>query len=273
MRRDRKGLRGMLRHKKLIIVFCVTLALLGAGAGFLSAKYAVPILMYHSVIPDPEPDNMLAVSVKSFERQMRFLKKHRYNVVSVEEIADMIKNKKRMPHKTIAVTFDDGYKDNYDYAFPILKKYGLAATVFIITQEVGRPEGDRLSWDEIKSMRDSGLVTVGSHCIGPEPLTKITSEETVKREIFGSKKVLEKELGRPVNAFSYPEGRFNLRIRQLVIDAGYKAAVATKPGKGFPNDDIFALKRLRIWRPCDNIFVFWFEASGFYNFFRENKRR
>jgi len=246
---------------------------LGASFAFFSTKYVAPIIMYHSVVPDPDPKNMLAVSVKSFERQMRFLKERGYNVVTLEALAGMIKNKEKFPRNTVAITFDDGYKDNYTYAFPALKKYGLPATVFIITQEVSRPQGDRLSWDQIKAMRDSGLVVIGSHCIGPEPLINIKSADELRRQIFESKKILEDELGRPVNLFSYPEGKFDDMLRQIVIDAGYKAAVATNPGKRFSNTDIFALKRLRISRTCDNLGVFFVEASGYYNFMREHRRK
>lgn len=78
-------------------------------------------------------------------------------------------------------------------------------------------------------------------------------------------------MGCPVNAFSYPEGRFNDRIRKLVINAGYKLAVATNPGKKFPSDDIFALKRLRISSTSNNLFVFWIETSGFYTFVKEHR--
>jgi peptidoglycan/xylan/chitin deacetylase (PgdA/CDA1 family) len=213
----------------------------------------------------------LIVSPRAFERQMRFLKEHHYNIVPLETLAFLIRDKKKIPPKTIAITFDDGNKDNYTNAFPILKKYVLPATMFIIVDEVGRPQGDRLSWDEIKVMRDSGLITFGSHSLRAEPLINIKSEEDLRKNIFDSKKILEEKLGCPVNAFSYPEGRFNDHIRKLVIDAGYKLAVTTNPGKKFPSDDIFALKRLRISSSSDNLFVFWIETSGFYTFLKEHR--
>jgi peptidoglycan/xylan/chitin deacetylase (PgdA/CDA1 family) len=93
-------------------------------------------------------------------------------------------------------------------------------------------------------------------------------QNEVRRQIFLSKEILEKELGLPAEAFSYPEGRFNADIRQLVINAGYKIAVATKPGRLYPKNDLFALRRLRISSTAHNLFVFWFETTGFYNFLR-----
>lgn len=239
----------------------------------LKANYVVPIIMYHSVNPDAEPENRLAVSVKTFERQMHFLKTHRYNVLTLEGLAGLIEQKKKIPSHSVAITFDDGYKDNFTYAFPILKKYKLNATMFIIINEVGRAANDRLSWDQIRTMRDSGLIAFGSHCLGPEPLINIKSQENLEKEIFDSRKILQDKLGRPVNTFSYPEGRFNDKIRQLVIAAGYKVAVATSPGKTYPKDDVFALKRIRISESAANMFVFWVETSGFYTFLKEHRHK
>ncbi|MCM8795942.1 MAG: polysaccharide deacetylase family protein [Candidatus Omnitrophica bacterium] len=253
----------------LIVLF----ALISGFVVFLSKQYVVPILMYHSVNPNALAENRLAVSVESFQRQMRFLKEHRYNVLPLEELARLIKEKKKIPRRTVAITFDDGYKDNYVYAFPILKKYNLAATIFIIVDEVGRPQGDRLSWDEIIKMRDSGLISFGSHTLTHKYLTEIEDEEDLRKEIFGSKRILEEKLAQPVNLFCYPGGNFNSFIRKLVIEAGYQYAVATNPGKNYPSDDIFALKRIRISSTANNLLVFWFEISGFYTFFKEHRHK
>lgn len=264
----------MPRYKKLILVSGVILFLFFLSISFiLQRNYVIPILMYHSIVPDVMPEGRLSVSVESFQRQMRFLKNHNYNVMPLNEVADFIKYKKKVPPKTVAITLDDGYKDNYTNVFPILKKYNLPATIFIIVNEVGRKQGDRLSWGEIKIMQDSGLITIGSHTLWHKLLVDLKSEQAIRKEIFESKKILEKRLGRAVEIFSYPAGRFNSKIRQLVIGAGYKMAVATNPGKKYANDDVFALKRLRISYTSDNLFIFWIEASGFYNFMRENRHK
>lgn len=260
-------------RKRLVIFFSLILLLGFFLINFLRQIYVVPIIMYHSVRPKAAKENRLVVSVDLFERQMRFLKARRYNVVPLESLAMLIKDKKRIPPKTIAITFDDGYKDNYTYAFPILKKYNLVATIFVIVNEVGRFQGDRLNWHELRQMQDSGIFTVASHAMGPEPLINLKDEEEIRYQIFESKKILEQNLGRRPEAFSYPEGRFNNKIRQLVIDAGYSLAVVTNPGREFPNDDIFALKRLRISSTSDNLFVFWIETCGYYNFIREHRHK
>lgn len=262
----------MSKRKTLITVFSIAASII-LLVNFAKQNYVVPILMYHSVNPQAKPENRLAVSVNTFQRQMRFLKLKHYNVMPLESIADLIKAKKKMPPKTVAITFDDGYKDVYTYAFPILKKYNLCAAIFIIVNEVGRPQGDRLSWDEIKLMQVSGLITFGSHTLRHKYLEEIKTEEELKKELFDSKRILENRLDKQVNAFSYPNGRFTALMRKFVMDAGYKLAVAVNPGKNYPDDDIFALKRLRISENASNMFIFAVEASGFYTFIKEHRKR
>jgi len=261
----------MSKRKILISVFGAIFISLFSLVFYIRQNYVVPILMYHSVSPGAQPQNRLAILPGAFERQMRFLKKNHYNVLPLDSVVNLIKEKKKIPPKTLAITFDDGYKDNYTYAFPILKKYNLSATIFVIIKEIGRP--DRLSWDEIKTVQDSGIINIGSHALGPEPLINIKSEDELRKEIFDSKKILEEKLGRKINAFSYPGGRFNEQMRQLVIDAGYKFAVVTNPGKKIANDNLLALKRLRISSSSNNLFIFWIEASGYYNFIREHRHK
>jgi peptidoglycan/xylan/chitin deacetylase (PgdA/CDA1 family) len=239
---------------------------------FLGTQYQAPILMYHQVKPDARYVNRLAVSVDTFRRQMSFLKRYGYNVVTLERLVDFISAGKRIPHNTVVVTFDDGYLNNYTHAFPVLKEYGIPATIFIITDEVGRAQGDRLSWDQIREMSSSGLISFGSHAMGPEPLVNIASRDEIKRQIFESKRIIEGRLGQPVKFFSYPEGKFNPFIRQTVIDAGYRGAVTTFLGSYHPNNDLFALKRLRVSERCANLFAFWAHASGFYAYFKERDK-
>jgi peptidoglycan/xylan/chitin deacetylase (PgdA/CDA1 family) len=265
----------MYQRRNTLIVFLILAALLMIAAGaFLRRQYVAPILMYHSVTTKIDPDiRGLIVSPQSFERHMSFLKRHRYHVIPLADLAVLISEGRRVPPKTVALTFDDGYKDNFTYVFPILKKYGFPATIFVIYGEVSRPQSNKLSWEEIRLMQDSGLIYFGSHTLGVKSLLGIKSAEELRRQIVDSKTKLEERLGQPVTLFSYPEGGFNDTIRTLVIKAGYRAAVATNPGKRFADNDIFALKRIRISSNCDNLLAYWLESSGYYNFLRERHHR
>ena len=106
--------------------------------GTLLKHYTVPILMYHYVNNEEPLKSRLGVSPESFERQMRFLRERKYNIVSLEELTDLIKNKKRIPPMTAAVTFDDGYLDNYTHAYPVLKKYNIPAAIFVVINRIGK---------------------------------------------------------------------------------------------------------------------------------------
>jgi len=260
----------MPRIKKLILftglIFLAAIILL---AGLIRQRYTAPIIMYHYVHYGANPDDKLVVTPEAFQRQMRFLKEHRYNVISLETLAVLIKEKRKIPARTIAITIDDGHKDNYSYIFPVLKKYNLPATMFVIVNEIGRVQNDKLSWGQIKEMRDSGLINFGSHALGAEPLVNIKSEEELEKQIFESKKILEGKLGKEVKIFSYPEGFFNAKIKKIVMQAGYLAAVSTSPGISFSSDDVFALKRQRISQNADNLFIFYIQASGYYGPVRE----
>jgi alpha-amylase/alpha-mannosidase (GH57 family) len=109
--------------------------------------------------------------------------------------------------------------------------------------------------------------------MGAEPLINIKSDKDIVWQIQEAKKILQERLGRQIDAFSYPEGMFNNKIRQIVVDSGFKVAVATNPGRQYPNDDIFALKRLRISSASNNLIAFWIKTAGYYKFFKERNKR
>lgn len=265
---------------KLIFVFKAALVILlllflsfCVWVGFVFTHYTPPILMYHYVNDEEPLKSKLGISPKTFERQMRFLREHKYNILSLDELADLIKNKKKMPPKTVAITFDDGYLDNYTNVFPVLKKYRIPATIFVVVDRLGRRYGNDYYVDaaQLKEMLDSGLITIGSHSLSHPNLSEDLSEDELKKEIGQSKQTLEEMLAVPIKFFSYPFGGVSRKARDLVREFGYKAAVGTNFPKGYPSDDIFALKRLRISENARNLLIFAIEASGFYNYIKEQR--
>ncbi len=258
------------------IIKLAFVSLLVVFSGFIiggDQHYTVPILMYHSVgQPRSDKDSLLNVSSDTFESQMRFLKQHHYNVISLRELAGLLKAKRPIERKSVVITFDDGYKNNFTIAFPILQRYNLQATIFIAPREISVVP-DYLNWNELKRLSDSPLIEIGSHSMDHAFLPTIKNKDGLVYQIKDSKKILEEHLGVPVELFSYPGGGFSKQIRQIVIDSGYLAAVATKPGLRYPDNDIFALKRISVREKDRNLFVFRSKLSRFYVAMRDWQRR
>jgi len=207
----------------------------------------VPILMYHYVRPDPGPGDPigrdLSVSPERFAEQMAWLAQEGYTPITLGELADVRARRRALPPKPIVLTFDDGYRDFYTAAFPVLKQYGFKATLFVITGAVDQPP--YVTWDMIAEMDRSGLVEIGSHTVSHHQLPSL-GEAQVRAEVMDSKQALEAHLGHPVRAFCYPVGRFDQRSVAAVRDAGYEIAVTTQGGRATAEQDQLLLPRLRI---------------------------
>jgi len=207
---------------------------------------------------------LLNVSPQSFDRQMAFLKNNGYQVISLDDYIEGKRAGKKFNHKTVVITFDDGYVDNYTNAYPILIKYHLPATIFLISDAVGQTP-IILNWDQVKEMSQNGI-SFGSHTRNHVYLPS-QSKERMKDEIIESRHVIEEHLGKPVYYFSYPCGGFSEEIKAITVLAGYKAALTTNRGNDRYNIDLFELDRIHV-NNWDNNFSFYFKLSGFYNLFR-----
>lgn len=227
-------------------------------------KHVVPILNYHHI--DTKGYHELnVVSPQSFEKQMAYLKDHQYQVIRLSELFEAIRQNKKLPRKTVVLTFDDGSEDNYT-AFKILKKYGFTA-IFFLPTDMMNTEGF-LSWDQIKEMANAGM-DIGSHTRTHIYLPNYPDFEKVKDEIAGSKRILEEKLGIKIDYFCYPSGGFSNEIKELLKTAGYQGACTTNRGRGRLNKDVFELKRIRVKDKDTGGFSFLAKLSGYYNFFRK----
>ena len=235
----------------------------------------IKILMYHNIILGSS-HNIWDVSLKNFKRQMGYLFKYRYNIISLNELRDCIDEKKEISNRSIIITFDDGMKGVYQYAFPIIKRYGFTATVFLISDFIGKKIiknkeiKEYLNYDEIKEMYKYGM-QFGSHTLDHRILTKLPLPEA-KYQIEESRKRLIESLGIDINYFCYPGGYFNEEIKNLVKEAGYKGICSTFGyGSNNKKPDLFQLERILI-RQSDNLFSFRLKLSKMYNWIDSLKR-
>ncbi len=247
--------------------FVIIPALLVACFVFCRANYEVPILMYHRVGAGQHLNSSTDVSLQTFERQMEFLRIHHYNVISLLDLADLLRAQKRIPYNTVVITFDDGTLDNFENAFPVLKKMRFKATIFMITGNVGK-EG-WLSEEDLKILEGAGI-QIGSHTHNHAFLPRVSIENAIA-ELQESRNRLEKILGHPIFLLSYPAGGVTKAVRQLSEQAGYQCAVTTnyaskrKEMWGGTRYDVMALRRVKISESRGSLFSFWLKVSGLYH--------
>ena len=212
------------------------------------------VLEYHS-INDRRYDT-LSVSSETFRRQIECLVDRGYRIVPLEVVAQgAATGLHDFSSPLAAITFDDGYRDNFEIAYPILKELGAPATIFLALDYIGteRPfpwdqlddpsQSRALTWEMIEEMAAEGLVRFGSHTNAHADLTHI-SEEVAWEEIRGSRERLEERLALPVDSFCYPYSRTSPRLRALVDRAGYTHAWRT----GGKETDVFDLPRVGVYR-------------------------
>lgn len=211
----------------------------------ISAKIKIPIIMYHYVehVKDRSDKTRLGLSVtpESLEQQLKAMKSAGYDTYFARDIPDIM-NKTISSDKFVILTFDDGYEDFYLNVYPLLKRYNMRATNYVIADFIGRK--DFMNPKQIQELIDSDLVEIGSHTLDHIPL-KTASEVQARREIFDSKTKLETQFHISVKSFAYPSGSFNLDTVKFVKEAGYVAAVSTISGVDQTEENLYYLSRLR----------------------------
>lgn len=255
--------------KIFIIVISVCIALVCFYSFWMYPRYSVPILFYHHL---GYSDDLLTVTPENFEEQMKYIKDKGYNVIPLDELVEGTKAGRKFKHNTVVITADDGYKDNYIYAYPILKKYGYPATIFLATNLVGS-DNSFLNWDEIKEMAKNNI-SFGGHTKNHVYLPSVEKEDILWDEIAGCKEPIEKHTGLSVDYFCYPMAGFTEKIKTTVKKAGYRGACTTNRGFDILNKkDMYELDRIAV-RNHDKATSLHFriELSGYCNIFRKGKR-
>lgn len=259
----------------------------------VSPHVLLPVLMYHSVSDDPEPDvhpyYRVCTSRARFREQMQWLKDNGCQGVTLRAGLAWLKGQlqhaqRSNRHQPVVLTFDDGFHDFYAAAWPVLQEFGFTATMYLPTAYIAGPPGhslpaarcsfrdkDCLTWGEVKELRGAG-VEFGSHTVHhPELICQ--SWQEIQSEVHESKSEIERHLGEPVKAFAYPYAfpqthrDFVRRFSALLLAGGYESCVTTQIGHVQSGDDMLQLKRLPV-NQQDDLPLFAAKLAGAYDWVR-----
>lgn len=228
-----------MRNKVAVLSAAV---IIGIISWFFWPEASVPILAYHQV---SEENDLYSVPAGDFAQQMEYLSAKGYHAISLGELFAAYEGKGTLPSKPIIITFDDGYEDNFVTALPIMEKYKMKATIFVVPSLVGTP--DYLSWQQVSALNERNI-EIGSHTMNHIGLGEV-SPQVQKREVVDSKMILEEHIGRKVLFFAYPYGQFTPLTQKLLQEAGYLGASSGIPGLNNKNTDAYALKRVNVPHP------------------------
>lgn len=230
----------------------------GVRSGMNRARWrqfatGVPVLMYHAFTSSGERDRFV-LPASSFATQMRLLGALRYRVITLEELAAALRSGEPLPRRAVVLTIDDGYRDNFEIAQPILEKHGFGANLYLVSGRLGASSdwGDpgalasrpMLSPEQVEAMRAGGT-RLGGHTRNHPRLTEI-DDAAVEDEIGGCREDLREALGEEVESFAYPYGLFDERAVEAVEAAGYSAACTTEVRPARPGDDPFRIPRIEV---------------------------
>lgn len=207
----------------------------------------VPVILYHHIQPQTEAvankQTSLSVDNGYFDQQMGYLVSHGYTTITSQQLVDAVRGHTGVPPKSIVVTIDDGYADQYNYLFPVIKKYNVKVSLMIPSGLIGNP--GFMTWDQVREMAGSGLVSLIDHTWSHYPIQSGTYDK-IKFEIETGKSVLEQNTGQRIDLFAYPYGSFNNASISILQQDGFLGAFSTIGGSYQCDSFIMTLHRNHI---------------------------
>jgi peptidoglycan/xylan/chitin deacetylase (PgdA/CDA1 family) len=208
----------------------------------------VPVLMYHYIsAPPPNADRYrldLSMRPETFEAQLKYLKDNGYTTISLYDLYNHLATGAALPPKPIALTFDDGHRDAYEVAFPLLQRYGMTGTFFIVTDFINYGDPDYLTWDMVQAMSQAGM-SIESHTRTHIDLRGQSYEKLIW-EILGPIEAITAHTGMRPRFFCYPSGSNDADVLRVLASVDTWAAVTTQYGASYQMSNVMAWPRIRI---------------------------
>jgi len=189
------------------------------------AKLArVPILMYHDILPQKQV--LSDLSPNELEQHFQLIRESGVTPISLDLLMNHLQTGLPLPEKPILLTFDGGYSGDYEYVYPLLKKYGYPAVFSVYTNGIGNSTGkSHVNWEQLRQMAADPLVTIASDSVSHPDDLRVMPPEQMHTEVTESKRILEENLGIPIHYFTYPGGKYDERVAQSAYAAGYQLAL------------------------------------------------
>lgn len=212
-------------------------------------RTSLPVLTFHSI---DDQSSVISFPARLFKDGLARLKEQGHHTIDLMEAVEMVRRGEMFSERSFVITFDDGYRNFYRKAFPVLQQFGMSATVFLTVGETRTSDSatrlpsqngrEMLSWSETREMHASGSIRFGAHTLSHPDLTKLPAGR-VESEVVDSKSIIEDALGARVACFAYPYGRYDGRSREIV-SRHFECACSDRLGLITAKSDAFALERV-----------------------------
>lgn len=258
-----------------LCVICVLVAAIAVSSHFstqtststtLQDGTPVPIIMYHSILKDTSKSDKYIVTPTAFEQDLKYLKNNGYTTILMEDLINYQKNNTPLPEKSIVLTLDDGYYNNYTYVFPLLKQYDAKAVISVVgaycdiysKNSDTNPNYAHLSWEHLKELSDSGIVEIQNHTYNLHSISKGRSgckkksgesldeyTKVLTSDIGLMQEKLTQTLGKPPTTFTYPFGSVSNASFDIIKELGFSASLSCEEGINYlsQDDSLYMLKR------------------------------
>jgi len=257
------------------LLILVAAGWIAASAGAGGGTPRVPVLVYHDFWENDSDDSNRFTSGARFAAEMEYLHANGYHVIPLRKLINHMQYGEELPEKPVVITFDDGYRGNYTIAYPILKKYGMPATIFVIAgfdwYPVHEKDHPRLSWEEMREMEESGLIDIQAHTYdlhyravagrrgtsrkpaviariylpGEDRLeTREEYEERLYNDFLKARAAIRANLNKETDIMAWPFGAYNETALALARKAGFKYFVTMQVGLNRRGDSVEAIKRI-----------------------------